>query len=79
MADASKLQALRDACGRDAGLRARLEQLPDEVLREYGVVAGEGVTAGTVAKAILGGELSEAEISRLAGGLCPPAALGYDD
>ena len=69
MADASKLQALRAACARDAGLRARLEHAPDEVLREYGVVPGEGVTVAAAAKAILGGELSEVELGGLAGGL----------
>lgn len=68
MADSGKLQALRDACGRDAGLRARLERSPEAVLREHGVVLGEGVTATALAQAILGGELTEADLSRLAGG-----------
>lgn len=69
MADVGKLQALRDACAKDAGLRHRLEQSPDEVLREHGIALGEGVTFAAMAKAILGGALTEAELNAMAGGI----------
>ncbi len=68
MADLSKLQALRDACARDAGLRARLERAPDGVLREYGVVLGRAMTPAALITALLADELTEDQLAAVAGG-----------
>lgn len=57
---------MAEACARDAGLRHRLEQAPENVLREYGITLTAGVAA--VVEAILGGDLSEADLIGLAGG-----------
>ncbi len=75
MAGQAKLQALRDACGRDAVLRARLEATPDEVLREFGVVPDVGVTAAALVRTIVGGELGEVDLGAVAGGV---VSMGWD-
>lgn len=71
MADRGKLETLRlrDACARNAELRARLEASLDEVPRQYGLVPGEGATPAAVAKAVLGGEMTEAELGVVVGGI----------
>jgi hypothetical protein len=68
LVDAGKIQALRGACARDAGLRQRLEQSPEEVLREHGLAPGRGTDVVALVRAILASELSEAELAAAAGG-----------
>ena len=57
-----------------------MEQSPEEVLREYGVVPGEGVTAAALVKVLLADELTDTELTALAGGADgdPHEQIGWD-
>ena len=69
MVDAGQLRALRDACARDPGLRQRLEQRPEDVLREYGLRLRSGASLGAAVKAILArAELTATELGAVSGG-----------
>ena len=69
MVDPAKVRALTDACARNAALRSRLVKSPAAVLREYRVVPEAETDIPTLLGAILGGELTEADLGALAGGI----------